>query len=627
VTKKTKLLLLFVSFGFCLSAIGYREIQTRLARSEVRDFLERKASEILKTEVKIGRIRYLPLAGISLQEIRLKPSQGPLAFSVGRVERLVLSYGLLNLVQRNFYIPSTLRLDSPQIQFVSARAPFPFVESGISPSEGMPARMMIHQGEFHYPWGEEELILSKVHFEASPDVRGEIQVKLISELAGIARGKVEIRGVTDPTFHHYELRVSLENVAFLPESRFPLQKLSGNLQVSEKMIRLFGLTSFLHNWEVHWKGEIHDWQTTPKVDLEVVRKKGKPSFRLSLQMDFSSGKLQGEWSWAGQVYPFRGEGVQEEKKVLFTSLEMPHQYRGKGQIDLTNGDYDFWLERDRRRFHLHSNVNRAEFETDFRLDHASISHLDWVISGKARFTPLPKRAGDGGPRFGGEVQTDYLIVEFEPLQDFRGTFELSPEEIEAIDFRWSRVFHLGGRILFRGGEPREDLALRIEGFPLATIQELGGRPLPRNLTGNLEGKLKLKGELARPEIQGYFTIKDGTIEKLDFDRAIIQFRGFPPYLRLYDSKIFKGRNTLKMTGAIDLTLQNLFHGIQIRGADHLVIWKGMSFYWKEGESAIQGEKPLGKKVAVGLELGTGVSDSQGEEREESRAVLGPKLKF
>lgn len=625
VSKRFAVLLLV---GLSLAGLGYYGVETRLARSEVRDFLETKASEILKTEVKIGKVRYLPLAGISLQEIQLKPSEAPLAFSIGHVERLVLSYGLLNLVQRNFRIPSTVRLDSPQIQFVSSRAPFPFLEAGsVSSSAGIPARVVIHRGEFRYPWGGEELRLSKVHFEASPDARGEIQVQLVSELSGVAQGKIQIRGVTDPALRHYELLVSLENVTFSPESHFPLERLSGNLRVSEKSIHLVGLTSFLHDWEVHWRGEIEDWQNQPKVDLEVVHKKGKSPFRFSLQMDFASQKLQGEWSWTGRVWPFRGKVVREGKKVLFPSLEMPHQYQGKGEIDHTNGDYDFWLEREKRRFHLHSNVNRAEFETDFQLDHASIGSLDWVVSGKARFTPLPKRAGERRPRFRGEVQTDYLIVEFEPLQDFRGTFELSPEEVEAIDFRWSQFFHLGGRILFRGGEPREDLVLRVEQFPLATIQELGGRPFPQDLTGTLEGKLKLQGELVRPEIQGYFTIKDGTIEKLDFDRAIIQFQGFPPYLRLYDSKVFKGRNTLKMTGAINLTLQNIFHGIQIRGPDHLVIWKGMSFYWKEGKSAIQGEKPLGKKMAMGLELGTGVSDSQGEEREESHAVLGPKLKF
>lgn len=623
----SKRLLFFLLVSLSLAGFGYQGVQARLDRPGTRNFLETKASEILKAKVKIGKLRYLPPAGIALQEIRMDSSRGRLAFSIGRIEKLVLSYGLLNLIRRDFHMPSSIHLDSPQLQFSSRQSPFPFLEIGSSPSKEMPAKLVITRGEFRYPWGEHEVHLAKVSFKASPDARGQIHVKLTSELGGIAQGRVQVQGVTDAGFHHYKLNVGLKNVTFLPESRLPLQKLSGGLQVSEKLIQLVGLSSFWRNWGVHWKGRIEDWQTKPKVVLEVSGKKERPPFRLALQMDFVSEKLEGEWSWAGRTYPFQGVVREEAKKILFPRLEMPRQYLGKGQIDRSSGDYDFWFERDQRRFHLHSNLSHAGFETELQLDHASIAHLDWVVSGKARFTPLPKRAGDTGPRFRGEVQTDYLIVEFEPLQDFRGSFELSSEAIEAVDFRWGGAFYLGGRILLRGGEPREDLGLRVEGFPLATIQKLGGRPLPKNLTGNLKGKLKLRGELARPEIQGYFTIKDGTIEKIDFDVAFIQFQGFPPYLRLYDSKIFRGRNTLKMTGAIDLTLQNIFHGIQIRRPDHLVIWKGMNVYWKEGKSAIEGEKPLGKKMAVGLEVGTGVSDSKGEDREESHAVLGPKLKF
>jgi hypothetical protein len=167
----------------------------------------------------------------------------------------------------------------------------------------------------------------------------------------------------------------------------------------------------------------------------------------------------------------------------------------------------------------------------------------------------------------------------------------------------------------------------VDGFPLQNVQELARRPVPADLRGELEGKLKLRGEWQRPEIQGYFTIKDGTIEKLDFDRAMIQFQGFPPYLKLYDSKIFKGRNTLKLTGAIDLTLENFFHGIQIKKPDSLVIWKGMSASWKEGHSAVEAEKPLGKKMTMGLEVGAGAPDSQKQDREETHAILGPKVRF
>ena len=84
----------------------------------------------------------------------------------------------------------------------------------------------------------------------------------------------------------------------------------------------------------------------------------------------------------------------------------------------------------------------------------------------------------------------------------------------------------------------------------------------------------------------------------------------------------------KLTGVIDLRLENLFHGIRIQRSDHMVLWRGMSVYWEGDNSTIQAERSLNKKVAMGLEVGAGVSpNSKNEDREESHAVFGPKLKF
>jgi hypothetical protein len=496
-------------------------------------------------------------------------------------------------------------------------------------SKSMPAGLVIHDGEFHYPGGgpEKEWVLRKVRFKAEPDARGRIHLELASEMAGLAQGKIKVRGFVDPTLAHYELEVHLEEVGFPAGSGIPLQELNGNLRLSEKFIRTSGLTGLVHDWKVEWKGEIENWQTEPRVSFEARHKEGKSPFRVALEMDFPSEKISGEWSWVGRSYPFQGRVLREGRKVLLRRLRLPHRYSGEGEIDLESGDYRLGIHRERRRFQVHSNFSRMEFQTEFQLDHASVNRLDWVVLGRARIAPLPKVTGGESPRFKGWIETDYFIMEYEPLEDFRGSFELDSEGIQVIDAQWGGVFHLGGRVLFKGGEPREDLLLRVDGFPLKSILDFGGRPVPSNLTGELEGRLKLRGEPGRPEIQGYFTIKDGTIEKLDFDRALIQFQGFPPYLKLYDSKIFRGRNTLNLVGAIDLGLENIFHGIQIKGPDHLVIWKGISASWKKGESAVQAEKPLGKKVSMGLEVGAGRGNSHGEDPEEGHAVLGPKVRF
>lgn len=619
-------LVLFLG-GTVLSAAGYYEIQKRLAQPSVKAFLEAKSSEILNADVQIGKVSYLPPFGMSLEQIQINRREGDFSFSIASLEKLVFSYGLLNLIRRDFNLPTSYRLERPRIDFRSTRMPLPLMSTA-SVSNRLPARLEIRGGEFHYPWGTDgkKFFLTDVHLKAKPDTRGEIQLQVKSKLEGMISGGIKIHGSTDPQLRHYQLEVETTDLAFSPESQIPIHKLSSHFYMNEKTIRIETITSLFHDWEFKGIGRIEDWQAQPKVFFDFTRKKVDPPFQFSLQMDFEAGVVSGQGSWAGQLYPFKGKMAQDGKKIIFSDLKLPHNYKGRGEIDPTNGDYEFSFEREKRRFRVQSNLSRLAFETQFQLDHASINHLDWVVSGHARFTPLPKRSGDKGPRFLGEVSTDYLVLEFEPFDDFHGTFELTSEGIQAIDLQWSNMFQLGGGILFRGGKPKEDMVLRVEKFPLVNVQDFAGRPVPSNLSGTLDGKLKFRGSLARPEIQGYFTISAGTIDKLKFDHAVIQFQGFPPYLKIYDSNIFRGRNTLQLTGAINLALQNIFHGIQIRGPDHLVIWKGMSVYWEKDKSAIEAEKPLGGRMAVGLELVSG-ADSKGEDPEERHAVFGPKVKF
>lgn len=624
--KKVRNLLLA---GILILVGGYQFVQAQVGRPEVLDFIESQASQWLIAKVKVERIQYLPPFQLALEGIQIEPSAFRRAFTIGRIRRLVLGYGLLNLLRWDFKVPSNIRLDSPEIRFDSANNPFPFLSSNSGSPRIFPGKLVIQKGLFRYPGGDskQEMVLSKVRLKAMPDAGGKIHLELSSEIEGMIKGKIEARGVTNPSFNHYGFEVHVRDVAFLPEAKVPLQNLDGRLKVSDQLVEIESLTTLFHEWEVKGNGKIENWQVAPKVSIDFSNKRGNAPFRFLLQMDFEKKLMTGEWSWINQTYPFEGEVVREKNKILFSKLKLPNDYRGQGEFDVASRDYHVSFERERRRFRIHSNLNHLSFETEFRLDHAAINHLDCVALGRVHIYPLPKESGDKSLRFKAEVKTDYFILEFQPLQDLAGNFEFDSGGISEMSFRWGEIFSLEGRILFKGKDSRQDLTLRVEGFPLEEIHEFAGRPVPKNLTGRLEGKLKAKGEIHHPEIQGYFTIKDGTMNKLDFDRAVIQFRGFPPYLRLYDSKIFRGRSTLNMIGAIDLTLKNYLHGIQIKGPDHLVIWKGMSAYWKEGESAVEAERPLMNKVAMGLEVGAGVSNSNGDDREESHAVIGPKVRF
>ena len=127
-------------------------------------------------------------------------------FNLPFVQQTGQAFNLNDLVRHDFRIPTTFRVDSPRIQLSSGHLPLPLLNSAFSPSSStVPAKLVIENGEFHYPWGSRgrELILSNVQLVAKPDARGRIQLKLRSKFGGVAGGGLEIRGFTDPAFHRY----------------------------------------------------------------------------------------------------------------------------------------------------------------------------------------------------------------------------------------------------------------------------------------------------------------------------------------------------------------------------------------------------------------------------------------
>jgi hypothetical protein len=154
--------------------------------------------------------------------------------------------------------------------------------------------------------------------------------------------------------------------------------------------------------------------------------------------------------------------------------------------------------------------------------------------------------------------------------------------------------------------------------------------------GRLEGKLLVEGDLSKPEVSGVFNIHDGKWGQLDYDRGIIQLRGFLPYLPLKDSKIWKGRTVFFLNGALDLELENIFAGIKIQTPDNLVIWKGIEAVLHKKDRSLEfnsakvggwGELSVLEARSSGPESRADGGDVRGEREDEKGIQFGPKLKF
>jgi hypothetical protein len=152
----------------------------------------------------------------------------------------------------------------------------------------------------------------------------------------------------------------------------------------------------------------------------------------------------------------------------------------------------------------------------------------------------------------------------------------------------------------------------------------------------LEGTLSVEGDLAKPEVSGIFNIHNGKWGQLDYDRGIIQLRGFLPYLPLKDSKIWKGRTVFFLSGALDLKLDNIFAGVKIQTPDNLVIWKGIEAILHKKDRALEvnssklgnwGELSVLEARSEGPKAGASEGDVKDKDKDEKAVLFGPKLKF
>ena len=160
----------------------------------------------------------------------------------------------------------------------------------------------------------------------------------------------------------------------------------------------------------------------------------------------------------------------------------------------------------------------------------------------------------------------------------------------------------------------------------------------------MEGKLKASGSLSHLGLSGSFSISNGTVGDLKFDRAAINFTGELPYLPLEDSKVWIGNSSFLLKGGIDFQLRNFLRGIQVVNSEHVMIWRGLelSRELEHGEKgSVQEEEPrdlsrlvLSGSVPARLEGEYKVSHRASftvtaEEDQNKREYLtaGPKVKF
>lgn len=624
-------------------------LKKKVTISEFKVLTERKLSQLLQADVKIGKIRFGLLRQVSLSGLQIDRIKTKVPVEID-VEKIVIKYDLLDFINQKFKVPADLLLESPTLTLQSFISPFiAFSGPGFEAKNSFFRKAELKDGVLHIsiPTFKRVVDLKKVRAKGVMEKNGLFHLTFEGELDRLASGMVKAEGTLRPETESGSLNFQLIDVNFLPDAQIPLTELNGKLDISENKIQIDHLAFKFRGFPLSLSGSIENpFSKTPKYNLKLSLEKDGKQMNLAVVIDLKEEKITGETSLAGFKHQFEGNILKSEDGFQLSEIKFNNGYEANGFLNYRTGKFLMKAAKERQRFSFDLNLNQLDIALNFNLDHFKLWGHDLTAFAKLTLTPLDSRIALGDYRFQAVLHTDYFVLDYHPLRDFKAQFEITPAGLDQLSAGWGEVSRLDGSVTF-GKVTTIDSTLNINSFKLNELEYIGLHPMPVSFEGALEGKLRIIGDVTKPDITGKFSIHEGKIGDFKYDEATIDFYGVPPYLKLLDSKIKRKDNTFLIEGDLDFTLHNIFQKVKIVSLEKVIIWKGLDVTSEiEKKTEALGKDPRSidvpqpihagnsgpplKKIEAEYSIEKGKSlKVVAEEDENGKALvaIGPKLRF
>jgi len=628
-------LLPWLLVGLAAAALlgGQLLLQRHIRTGDFQDFARARLEEYLDARVEIGKIRLRFLNRIVLTQLEISPRSEDPAYKL-QIQRVLFEYSFWQLITRDFKIPASVTFDAPQM-VLPAISVLPSLmgedDHALAPSGVYDVKLSGGKIQLPIRGFSGKLTLKNIRGGLVSAGKGKRSVRFEAAFSDFLEGHASLTGQIDLNERQFNLEFILRDLRLNRESPLALRDVQGVIRIENHKIEIQELRGKVHDWDLFLSGKVLEPFGLSLLKARLELRKAEPFLNTDFEVNLSDQSLRGQLRLfpKGEI-PFEGRISRQGIRWWIEDLKIGDQYRGYGKLDLSSGEYRLYAESQKQRLTLDSNLKGESLRFGVHLDHVPFWGLDLVTAFHVVLRPKETRWEDQPWRFSGAFSTDYFLLEYEPFRDFRGTFDISPAGLHDFKSEWGGMFDMVGEILLQDEQPTGNATLRVHDFDLSRIQEFATKPLPQGIRGILEGKMKIEGDFRKPEVAGNFSIKNGSMGRLQYDRAMIHFKGFPPYLPLQESKILKGRTTLYMNGAIDMSLSNPFYGVRVQTDDKLILWKGLVLNTSQeaGDIEIAGPVPHGPSLRVMVgDMNDSDTAAAVMQEENKVAGVGPKIEF
>jgi hypothetical protein len=601
----------------------YSVLREKVSKADLKGFAEEKIGQLFNARIRVGDIKVGLLKYISLSGLEINQEMKDTFFYLVDVKRIVFRYNLWAFFKANISQPNRILLDTPSIEFTRFKIPHQlFQRSFFSKKSNILVDLKNGAVSYILPNVKTQFILEKISGHIAPASDGVFSVHFSAFGGGDLSGELALSGICNRSDGSYDLNVVMKDGAVRSLSFFPIENLKGTLRIADNTIHIEDISFTMRDIPVRVMGTIANFEDEPILNLNFAIETAHYVAGFTIFGTTDNLKIKGN-SVIADVYHYlyAGDIILSEGGFLLRNLVINDHYTATGDFSFLEGTYTLIVRRKDQDLRLHFVHDDYTLKIEFALNHISFLNYDFVTVGTLTLTPALQFWTDKKFIMNAVVETDYMIFNYTPLNDFKGTFTLTPHTMEKMKLQWGNVYELTGNINL--DEPRSvDIVLTIAGLNVSNYENFGGIELAKNLEAVIEGRTTFIGPLSNPQIEGYIRSSAGKYKVFDFDKALISFYGDRYILEFKDSKLFRNDKTFHVKGKIDFRQPNIFHDVYMESSERIILWRGWDLSKQVGDSTIN----VKRQIADGVDLSLH-GKYRSSASDESRVHQGASLDY
>ncbi|MBU1862664.1 MAG: hypothetical protein KKH94_03245 [Candidatus Omnitrophica bacterium] len=453
--------------------------------SDIKGLVEEKVGSLFDARVKIGAVKVGLFKYVSLSGLRVNQQLKKKFFYLVDIKTIVFKYNIFNFFKINFAAPNKVSLYTPTLEFNRFKIPDNLLNQAFSWGKSN-VLLEIRDGAVCYvlPNIKTKFLFEHINGYVKPYDLHTLALKFKARGGGDIAGAIGLNGFFNEKTKICELDISLDNITIASPTFAPINNLRGKVRISNEIITIEEITFFIRDVPIRLTGTITQYSEKPILDLHFSIDTKHITSTVRIFGIYSDLKIEGEIRLARYHYTYRGAIDLKEGGFAVRELTINDDYVSEGDFSFNEGIYTIFFKKANQEVQCQFLHTDYVMKLNITLNHVSLLDYDFVTVGYIELEPDVSFWRDQALVFNGTIETEYMIFNYTPLNDFKGTFTLYADAVRNIHCSWGKAYALTGNINFN--EPREmDGLFTITDLNLQDCESFGGYVIPNDIEATI----------------------------------------------------------------------------------------------------------------------------------------------